>query len=506
MGNSASKNTDYSNLSSSRVEDTVLCEYVDLAAQSMGSTIVRASDEFFGAAANILKPDAVKHNDDDDTVADGELDGWQTKRHSNRDWAIIRLGCEGTITGFDIDTTNFRDSSPVQVKVEAAVASEDLKDDDFDNWQWSTLLPDVAVKPDTHNLFLIRDTDELYSHLRVTIIPDGGIARLRCFGSVIPKAAESSSEPLDLAFIGNGGHVVACSDARYGKRPNILMSGIGNGPSDGWVTQRSRLKNRNDWIVVQLGTSAILKEAVVDTTFFKGNAPEAIAIDGCYSMESDPDLDVGVEWVQLVAKQRINPNERQAYAIPSNEIFTHVKLTVFPDGGVQRLRIIGTPKKLPNPTVTTEIIQTTEIIVTEDLEKPEVKETAIVEKVETITTVERAESPSRLMVAEVAEEEEAIISKTMENPFTEDVSPKKKATSSINKKSATAAKSVSKKGNKRELVVEAAEEEMISVTNKRRGPSAASARKAPADTIEEPLLANGETATTPPNKRVKRNL
>lgn len=157
--------------------------------------------------------------------------------------------------------------------------------------------------------------------------------------------------------------------------------------------------------------------------------------------------------------------------------------------------------------MTTEIIQTTEVIVTEDLAKPEVKETAIVEKVETITTVERAESPSRLMVAEVAEEEEAIISKTMENPFTEDASPKKKVTSSINKKSTTAAaKSVSKKGNKRELVVEAAEEEVVSVTNKRRGPSAASARKAPADITEEPLVANGETATTPPNKRVKRNL
>jgi hypothetical protein len=157
--------------------------------------------------------------------------------------------------------------------------------------------------------------------------------------------------------------------------------------------------------------------------------------------------------------------------------------------------------------VTTEIIQTTEVIVTQDLAKPEVKETAIVEKVETITTVERAESPSHLMVADAAEEEEAIISKPMENPFAEDASPKKKVTSSINKKStATAAKSVSKKGNKRELVVEAAEEEVVSMTNKRRGPSAASARKAPTDITEEPLVANGETATTPPNKRVKRNL
>lgn len=158
--------------------------------------------------------------------------------------------------------------------------------------------------------------------------------------------------------------------------------------------------------------------------------------------------------------------------------------------------------------MTTEIIQTTEVIVTEDLAKPEVKETAIVEKVETITTVERAESPSKLMVADVAEEEEAIVSETMENPFTEDASPKKKVTSSINKKSTTAAaaKSVSKKGNKRELVVEAAEEEVVSVTNKRRGQSAVSARKALADNTEEPLVANGETATTPPNKRVKRNL
>ncbi|KAH8556458.1 galactose-binding domain-like protein [Umbelopsis sp. PMI_123] len=503
MGNSTSKNSDYSTLSSSRVEDTVLCEYVDLAAQSMGSSILRASDEFFGAAANILKPDSVKHNDDDDTVADGELDGWQTKRHSNREWAIIKLGCEGTITGFDIDTTNFRDSSPVQIKVEATVASEDLKEDDLDSWKWVTLLPDVAVKPDTHNLYLIRDTDDLYSHLRVTIIPDGGIARLRCFGTVIPKTADTSSEALDLAFIGNGGHIVACSDARYGKRPNILMSGIGNGPSDGWVTQRSRLKNRNDWIVVQLGTSAVLKEAVVDTTFFKGNAPEAIAIDGCYSMESDPDLDVGVEWVQLVAKQRINPNEKQTYGIPSNDIFTHVKLTVFPDGGIQRFRVIGTPKKLPTPTSTTSVTETTEAVVTEVIEKSDVKETLVVEKVDTVTSYQRPDSPSKLLVAEV--EEEAIVSKTMENPFTEDATPKKKVSAGTNKKATSASKSASKKGNKRELVVDA-EEEVVSVTNKRRGPSAASARKAPTDNAEEPLIANGETATTPPNKRVKRNL
>jgi len=465
----------------------------------MGSSIVRASDEFFGAAANILKPDPVKHIDDDDR--DGDLDGWQTKRHSNREWAIIKLGCEGAITGFDIDTTNFKDSSPVEVKVEAASPLEDGDEEDVDNWKWTSLLPDVAVKPDTHNLFLIRDTDEIYSHLRVTIIPDGGIARLRCFGSVNPKTAESSAEAIDLAFIGNGGHVVACSDARYGKRPNILMSGIGNGPSDGWVTQRSRLKNRNDWIVVQLGASAVLKEAVVDTTFFKGNAPEAIAIDGCYSMESDPDLDVGVEWVQLVAKQRINPNEKQTYAIRNDEIFTHVKLTVFPDGGIQRFRVIGTPKKLPTPDITTETIQATEVLATEDSAKPNVQETVTVEKVDTVTTVDRANSPSRLLVGDA--EEESIVSETMANPFTDEASPKKKISASMNKRSATS-KTVSKKGNKRELVVEAVEEAVL-VGNKRRGPTA-SARKAPSDLAEDIHTANGETATTPPNKRVKRNL
>jgi hypothetical protein len=161
--------------------------------------------------------------------------------------------------------------------------------------------------------------------------------------------------------------------------------------------------------------------------------------------------------------------------------------------------VIGTPKKLPSPTITTKITETTEVVVTEDIANPKVKETAVIEKVETVTTVERASSPSKLLVGEG--EEESIVSETMPNPFTEDASPKKKVSANISKKS-TNAKAVSKKGNKRELVVEA-EEETVVVSSKRRGPTA-SARKAPSDLLEEAV--NEEAATTPPNKRVKRNL
>ncbi|RUS20720.1 hypothetical protein BC937DRAFT_94527 [Endogone sp. FLAS-F59071] len=381
----------YSRLQVSRVEDCLLFDYVDLASDSYGSSIVTTSDQFFSPAENLLKPNPPKKIEDEYGDNGPLSDGWETKRHNAVDdclnvtiacsflWqapstllptykllqtlfprVIIKLGFQGTIRGFDIDTTHYEDNYPPKARVEACLVEDDgIKKEKGLEYQWKPLLPTVSIKPTTHNFFALPDTDDIYTHVRLTIIPDGGVARFRVYGTVEPEWTPSlANSMVDLAFAGNGGRVVSVSSQQQnGRKDNLLLPGrgfhgiycvsftaVGSDKlmGDGWQTKRARTVGHRDWAVVKLGAPGHLEKVEIDTNHFKGNYPEAARIEACFTVENNPDLDVDIDWVELLPKTRLQGHTQQFFTLnPSPQPFTHVRLTIFPDGGVKRLRVYG---------------------------------------------------------------------------------------------------------------------------------------------------------------------
>lgn len=195
--------------------------------------------------------------------------------------------------------------------------------------------------------------------------PDGGIARLRVYGRVVspplPLAVREGGEarPLeDLAAALNGGVAVARSDEHFGTKSNLLLPGRGVDMGDGWETSRSRSKGHVDWVVVKLGLKGrVIEKVVVDTKDFRGNFPRAVKVEGwsvelgkaALGAEEEPKFD-GEGWKELVkGEQPCKADEEHVFegdglAVqqpPEGEVWTHVKMTIIPDGGVKRLRVFG---------------------------------------------------------------------------------------------------------------------------------------------------------------------
>jgi allantoicase len=213
------------------------------------------------------------------------------------------------------------------------------------NVAWAEILPRSPLQGDTKNLFPIeRSAGALgrITHLRLNIFPDGGVARLRVHGGVIPdwpRLLRRRSE-IDLAGVENGGAVLACSDMFFGNRHNLILPGPSLGMHDGWETKRRRGPG-NDWAIVQLATRAALQRAEVDTSHFKGNAPGSCLIEACDADGVPADALTG--WRTVLPQTALRPHTRHLFDdLAAAGPFTHARLSIYPDGGVARLRLFGT--------------------------------------------------------------------------------------------------------------------------------------------------------------------
>jgi allantoicase len=119
------------------------------------------------------------------------------------------------------------------------------------------------------------------------MFPDGGIARFRLFGVVVPVFPESATT-VDLAHVANGGLAVAYSDQHFGRASNILLPGRGVNMGDGWETRRSRGPDHCDWVVVKLGAEGVIKKVVVDTAHFRGNFPKMVKLEATNTQNVHP--------------------------------------------------------------------------------------------------------------------------------------------------------------------------------------------------------------------------
>lgn len=304
--------------------------FPDLASRTLASSVICANDEFYAEKENLINPGAPVH----DKAAFGHkgkvYDGWETRRRRDggeSDFAIVRLGVPGVLHGVDIDTSYFSGNYPPFGSVEAAFIEGYPSPDEVLDATWEPVLEKVALDGDSRNLFPI-ESDKRFTHVRLTIYPDGGVARFRVYGEPRPDA-HLLVGGIDLAALENGGRVVDCSNAFYSSPANILMPGRPRVMSDGWENARRR-DDGNDFVVVQLGIPGRVHRVEIDTSYFVGNAP------GFASVTAD-------DRTPLLPRARLQADTRHHFVVTDSPVVSQVRIDVFPDGGIARLRVWGEP-------------------------------------------------------------------------------------------------------------------------------------------------------------------
>ena len=323
-------------------------ELVDLAAERVGGAVLYANDEFFAPKENLLKASAPVFREGEYTERGKWMDGWETRRRRTPgfDWCLIRLGLPGIVRGVVVDTSFFHGNYPEQCSLEACAVDgqADVAQLLGETNAWRELLPQAQLKGDAPNTFAVQD-EQRVTHLRLKIYPDGGVARLRVYGEVVPDWARLARGGLvDLAAVEHGGLVLMCSDMFYGHRHNLIMPGRAADMSDGWETRRRRGPGY-DWSLIRLGRRGRVEQIEVDTAHFKGNYPDSCSLEGCDAPEWATDaaaLD-DCPWTELLPRTKLQAHTRHLFndEVRPAGALTHVRFNIYPDGGISRLRLYG---------------------------------------------------------------------------------------------------------------------------------------------------------------------
>ncbi|MDQ6765143.1 MAG: allantoicase [Verrucomicrobiota bacterium] len=317
---------------------------VDLAAERVGGKALIANDEFFAEKENLLKPGRGVFIPDKYTDRGKWMDGWESRRRRTpgNDWCVIQLGLRGIVRQIDIDTNHFLGNHPPFASLEACCLTSGAP---TEATEWIEILPKSPLHPGSQNLFQITN-GESWTHLRLNIFPDGGVARLRVYGVVLPDWSKlKPGELVDLAAVENGGVPLACSDMFFSSMNNLIMPGRSENMGDGWETKRRRGPGY-DWIVLKLGRPGSIRKIEVDTNHFKGNFPDTCSIEGCTAPDATTEQLTGheVPWRALLPQTKLQAHTRHFFEKELSPFAdcTHVRLNIFPDGGVSRLRVWGT--------------------------------------------------------------------------------------------------------------------------------------------------------------------
>jgi allantoicase len=330
-------------------------EYIDLAAERLGGRVIEANDEFFAPKENLLKAGAPVWIADKYTDVGKWMDGWETRRRRTPgyDWCIVKLGLAGVVHGVLVDTAHFKGNYPEHCELESCAVDGDPSAKQLADTptSWSTLLPKSPLAGDTQNRFAVTCPNRV-THLRFKIYPDGGVARLRVHGEVLPDwaAIERAGGEIDLAAVQHGGLVIDSSDMFFGSRNNLILPGRSTGMHDGWETRRRRGPS-HDWCVVRLGAAGTIRRVEVDTSYFKGNFPDSCSLEGCRAgreITESASL-AALQWKEILPKSKLKADSLHVYEkeiVDAGEA-THARFHIYPDGGVARLRIFGKLARRP---------------------------------------------------------------------------------------------------------------------------------------------------------------
>jgi allantoicase len=317
----------------------------DLASARLGGRAVATNDDFFAAKSNLVKPAPPQFIPGKYTSRGKWMDGWESRRRRTpgHDWCTVRLGLRGVVRGVNVATHFFTGNFPSHCSIEACDQAGDTRRVPAAAAPWVEILPARALLGDSDNLFAIED-ERPWTHIRLNIYPDGGVARLRVYGeaAIDWAAIARRGRPVDLASILNGGLVLAASDMHFGARDNLIMPGRGVNMGDGWETRRRRGPG-HDWAIVGLGTTGSVARVEIDTHHFKGNYPDRASLDGVLAPGATVDALGSADWRTLVPETKLHADRRHIISRGLAAIgpVSHVRLNIYPDGGVSRLRVHG---------------------------------------------------------------------------------------------------------------------------------------------------------------------
>lgn len=331
---------------------------IDLASERIGGKALLTNDDFFASKNNLVKAAEPIFIPGKYTPNGKWMDGWESRRRRTpgHDWCVVKLGVPGMIEGVNVDTTFFTGNYPEHFSLEAIYLPkvENVASLKKTSLKWVEIIKKSPLKSSSPNFYPV-ESNETWSHLRLNIFPDGGVARLRVYGRVTPdwKKLSKSKTPIELSAIPNGSKVIACNDNHYGSMHNLILPGRGINMGDGWETRRKRGPG-HDWSVLELGTTGSIHKIEVDTNHFKGNYPDSCSIEACRYPERNLDSDKltklkNLEWVEILPQTKLKAHHRHFFDKALSDKartgdFDYVRLNIFPDGGVSRLRIYGFPK------------------------------------------------------------------------------------------------------------------------------------------------------------------
>jgi len=312
-------------------------QWIQLEQPRLGTRVTFATDEFFAAKERLIRAaepvfDADKYDDHGKW-----MDGWESRRRRTpgSDYCVIRLGVPGIVRGVDIDTSYFTGNYPPQASIDACVS-----DDDEPETDWTEIMPMTTLSGDSHHYVSV-ESEEAWSHLRLNIYPDGGVARLRIYGEVRP-AIEEGEGVIDLAALRTGGRALAASDEHYGSMHNLNLPGRGANMGDGWETARRRGPG-NDWVIIALGQTGIVERVEVDTAHFKGNYPDRVSVEAAVFDNHEKATADDAHWQTLLPETKLQMDQQHYFESELEHIsaVSHVRVSIYPDGGVSRVRIFG---------------------------------------------------------------------------------------------------------------------------------------------------------------------
>jgi allantoicase len=328
---------------------------IDLAAARLGGAALAANDEFFAEKENLVKPEAPVFIADRYTDRGKWMDGWETRRRRTpgHDWCILRLGLPGVIHTITVDTSFFTGNYPSHCWIDACGLPEGA-DATAASVVWTPVLRRSELAGNKANVFALPSAHQAprrFTHVRLSIFPDGGVARLRVLGEALPDWTRilAAGGDIDLAAAVNGAHVVDASDKFYGEPRNMLMPYRAANMGDGWETKRRRGPG-HDWAVVRLGIAGAIARVEIDTAHFQGNYPDSASVEAAaiaedvHGVSADSAVRGMAAWKSVLADTKLQPDHCHAFAgVAPGAAATHVRLNIFPDGGISRFRVFGAP-------------------------------------------------------------------------------------------------------------------------------------------------------------------
>jgi allantoicase len=318
---------------------------IDLASRALGGSVVAASDESFGFKERLIAPAEPAFVPGTYDLRGEVVDGWETRRHAgpSGDWAVVRLGAAGRIRSIDVDTRFFAGNEPSGCRIEGTVLDV-TADATAPDVRWTVLVPPSALKPDSHNVFAVCDRRR-YTHLRLVLDSDGGVARLRVHGDVIPDPDLWDGVTVEISGVEQGGRVEWSSDSFYSEACALIAPDRPRNMGDGWETRRRRDigPDSHDAVMISFVVPADLMRLEIDTCHFVFNATPEIAVFGS---RVRPDGERGWALVSfdevVLPRTRIAADARQVFAVEADGLCA-IRVQAYPDGGIARVRAFGRP-------------------------------------------------------------------------------------------------------------------------------------------------------------------